>query len=639
MNLRPSRASDRTEPPAPVGGHPPDNPAIPAPRLPGSPSPLLRRAQRPARARRHPRGFQVTLVAGILLGIGGGSGAGWYYVANLLHAPSTNLVLYTAGYQKLQLTVVERGALESAENSDVICRVKAGTKGSTVATTIKWVIDDGSLVHRGQEVAELDSSGLEEQLKTQKISVDQDRSTWVQAEENYKIVVSQNESDIKSAGIAITLAQLDLDKFLHGDYLQTLKDIEGRTKIAESDLEMSRDRAAWADRMLRKGFYTASQTEAEHSRAESADIALKKVQEELRVLEDYTKKRTITDLESKLEEAKRALERVKLQAQAKEAAADIDRITKKSVYEQEAEHYREIEEEVTKGILLAPQDGLVVYYVSDQNRWGSGSQQSIVAQGEPVREGQRLMRIPNLNKMLVNTRVHEALVSRVRGESTRPTGFGETVRASLLITPDALVRLLGECGFAVLREDFRDQEVCVLVPGQPAQLRVDAFPERLLRAHVKSVATIASQQDWMSADVKVYQTLVALDEPLEGLRPGMSAEVTILVEDTAKEALTLPVQAILGTPAMGKSRKCFVMTQGRPQERDILVGLNNEKMAEIKSGLVAGEQVVLNPQTLLNEKEKAAFAALEQTALDKPGTEPHDPARDVQQTGHPESKR
>jgi multidrug efflux pump subunit AcrA (membrane-fusion protein) len=586
----------------------------------------IHRGSRLPQARRLSRGFKILLLAGFLLATGSVAAGAWFYFANLLHPPRTDLVTYTVGFEKLELTIVERGALESAENSDVVCRVKAGTKGSTVATTIKWVIEDGAQVHRGQEVAELDASGLEEQLKAEKIIVDQDRSAWIQAEENYKIVESQNDSDIKSAQIAITLAKLDLEKYVKGEYLQTVKDIEGRTNIAESDLEMCRERAAWADRMVKKGFYTTNQAEAEHSRTKSAEVALKKVQEELRVLEDFTKTRTVTDLQNKLDEARRALDRVIKQAKAKEVAADTDRLTKKSIYEQEEARYREIDEEINKCVLLAPQDGMVVYYVSEQSRWGSGSQQSIIAQGEPVREGQRLMRIPDLNKMLVNTRVHEALVSRVRGELTRPTGFGDTVRAALMTTPDALARLLGQTGFAVLREHFRDKEARVVYGGQPAHVRIDAFPDRLLRAHVKNVATVASQQDWMAADVKVYQTLVAIDEPLEGLKPGMSAEVTILVDDSVQPALTIPAQAILGTPAMGKYRKCFAMTEEGPQEREILVGLSNDKMAEIKSGLRAGEQVVLNPRALLSEKEKMKFAEPEKADFGKAAE--HKPAAD-----------
>jgi hypothetical protein len=43
-------------------------------------------------------------------------------------------------------TLVERGALDPVAASDVVCRVKSRTKGSTIATTIKWVIDDGAAV-------------------------------------------------------------------------------------------------------------------------------------------------------------------------------------------------------------------------------------------------------------------------------------------------------------------------------------------------------------------------------------------------------------------------------------------------------------------------------------------------------------
>jgi len=37
---------------------------------------------------------------------------------------------------------------------------------------------------------------------------------------------------------------------------------------------------------------------------------------------------------------------------------------------------------------------MVVYFVPEQARGGVGGQQAIVAQGESVREGQKLMRIP-----------------------------------------------------------------------------------------------------------------------------------------------------------------------------------------------------------------------------------------------------
>ena len=185
------------------------------------------------------------------------------------------LVTHTVKYGRLEQNIVERGNLESANNHDVICKVKAGAKNATTASTIKWVIDDGSRVKKGELLVELDDSGLQDQLKTQKNTLSTAEATKIKAEEDYNITISQNESDIKTAEITLELARIDLQKYLEGDYPQSLKDVEGKIKVAESDVEQQRDRAAWATRMAKKNYYTASQAQAEQSKLESLEIALK----------------------------------------------------------------------------------------------------------------------------------------------------------------------------------------------------------------------------------------------------------------------------------------------------------------------------------------------------------------------------
>src|SRR5262249_45991485 len=151
---------------------------------------------------------------------------------------------------------------------------------------------------------------------------------------------------------------------------------------------------------------------------------------------------------------------------------------------------------------------------------------------------------------------------------------------------DAFGRLLGQHEVMQdnIRDHFRDKEYYLASPGQKATVVVDAFYTRPLDGHVKNVATVASQQDWMTSDVKVYQTIVGIDESLDGLKPGMSAEVTIHIESTGDKVLALPIQAIIGGAESGKIRKCYVQTEAGPQERKIKVGLSNDKMAEIREG-------------------------------------------------------
>lgn len=484
--------------------------------------------------------------------------AAYVWVKKPFQKTRTDLVTHKVGYQTLELTIVERGALESANNSDVYCRVKAKAQGTTVASTIKWVIDDGSHVKKDDLIVDLDDSGLIEQLKNEKIVVDTKESEKILAEENYKITLSQNESNIKAAEIMLELAKIDLQKYLEGDFPQKLKLVEGQISQAESDLEAQRDRSAWAQRMVKKGYLTTSQAQAEQSKLEACDLNLHQYQESKRVLTDPLfgeKKRQETFLKNAVATAERELTRIKGQALGEEVKAKTDRETKRSIYLQESARYKEIEDEIKKCKITAPQDGLVVYYVPEQARYGGGSQQSIVAQGEPVREGQKLMQIPDLTHMLVNTKVHEALVSRVHS-------------------------------------------------GQPALVRVDSFPDRVLHGRIDSVATLSSQQDWLSADVKVYTTKVSIDEAVDNLKPGMSSEVTITIGDALEHVLTVPIQAVIGSAEMGKHRDLFVMTPNGPTQRSVVVGMSNETMAEIKEGIQEGEEVVLNPRSLVGDSVK-----------------------------------
>jgi hypothetical protein len=53
------------------------------------------------------------------------------------------------------------------------------------------------------------------------------------------------------------------------------------------------------------------------------------------------------------------------------------------------------------------------------------------------------MRIPNLTHMLVNVKVHESMISRVRGDEFEKTGYGEFRQVGLLTGPDLFSRMIG----------------------------------------------------------------------------------------------------------------------------------------------------------------------------------------------------
>jgi HlyD family secretion protein len=136
----------------------------------------------------------------------------------------------------------------------------------------------------------------------------------------------------------------------------------------------------WSERMVSRGYLSGAQAEADRARRDSARFTLAKAEEELRILQTYTRVREITDLQSKIEEARRALERVKQQAVAKEVQAATESVTKKSIYYQELDKYNDLEQQLSLCTIVAPQDGMVVYYIPEQSRFGS-TNGPIIAQG------------------------------------------------------------------------------------------------------------------------------------------------------------------------------------------------------------------------------------------------------------------
>jgi multidrug efflux pump subunit AcrA (membrane-fusion protein) len=165
-----------------------------------------------------------------------------------------------------------------------------------------------------------------------------------------------------------------------------------------------------------------------------------------------------------------------------------------------------------------------------------------------------------------------------------------------------------------LRHRFRQYEYRKIADGQRAYIRIDAMPDRQFVGYVRSVSAVASQTDSWFSDVKVYQTNVRIEGellpdgrvvPLEGeiLKPDMTAEVTIHVDASKEPVLVVPIQAIIGGAEMGAVREVFVKTDHGYERRQVTLGLYNEKMVEIRSGLQEGEQVVINPRVLLGENK------------------------------------
>ena len=406
----------------------------------------------------------------------------------------------------LQITVVDKGGLESSENKDAYCLVEG-------QTTIIMIKPEGTPVKKGDIVCQLDSASLKDQLVNQKI-------TTKSAEANHE-----------NAKLTREVAEIAVVEYEEGIYKQDLSTVEGEIKLAESDLSRAEDRLDWARRMFSKGYVSKATAVSEELTLKKAQFALEQAQSKKKVLVDYTRGKTVKELKSEVEKAR------------------SDELAKKATYALEDSKEKKLEKQIAYCDILAPADGLVVY-ANDPSR-AFGSNQAQIEEGATVRERQKIFSLPDISRMQVNTKVHESQIDK-------------------------------------------------LATGMKAKIRVDAFASETLDGTVIDVAPLPDSTNFFSSDIKVYTTKVRIDRPLPGLKPGMTAQVEILV-DRKNDVLTVPVLAILQFHGKDHVSKKI---DDRYVETEVELGVSNEKYVEVLKGINEGDVVAMSPMSLMTDDEK-----------------------------------
>jgi multidrug efflux pump subunit AcrA (membrane-fusion protein) len=213
----------------------------------------------------------------------------------------------------------------------------------------------------------------------------------------------------------------------------------------------------------------------------------------------------------------------------------------------DAARVKELEAELEKCVIKAPMEGIAVYVQPPRGRVGGAA--GIVAVGEPVKEGQKLVQVVDLRKMLIVTNVGEAAVASVR-------------------------------------------------VGQVVHVQVDAFAGKPVAGKVARVS--ANPAGNGRAGARVYPVTVALDEPLDGLKPGMSADVRISIGER-KNVLLAPQGAV----RFGRNGSyCFVKEGDKLVEREVKTGGTDGTNIEITDGLKEGDTILADPAAVLGKPKE-----------------------------------
>ncbi len=144
-------------------------------------------------------------------------------------------------------------------------------------------------------------------------------------------------------------------------------------------------------------------------------------------------------------------------------------------------------------------------------------------------------------------------------------------------------------------------------PEQQAKITVAAFPDETFTGKVLKKAPLADPEDWINPDHKVYTTDVSIDGTHDSLKTGMTAKVEIMIEEL-EEVIIVPVQTVI---SRGGKKFCYVLASQEAEPREVETGGFNNDFVEIKSGLLEGEKVLLNPPRLTESKPQNKTATEE----------------------------
>jgi RND family efflux transporter MFP subunit len=182
------------------------------------------------------------------------------------------------------------------------------------------------------------------------------------------------------------------------------------------------------------------------------------------------------------------------------------------------------------------------------------------------------------------------------GESVAPIPPGVNIS-----TASGAIVALADLATLEMEADVSEANVAKLVDGQPAEVSVEAFPDRRYKAILRQVIPTA---DRTKATVLTKVTLVEKDKDL---KPEMSAKVTFLQPQAdpaaaanvpAKPTILVPQAAIVtrdGGP------KVFEIVDGKARMRSITTGGTRNDSVVVTDGLAGSELLVSRPGDTLKD--------------------------------------
>ena len=221
-----------------------------------------------------------------------------------------------------------------------------------------------------------------------------------------------------------------------------------------------------------------------------------------------------------------------------------------------------------------------------------------------------------------------------------PVRQGESVVPGVQSSAGTTIMTIADMSIVTAEVKVDESDIVSIKLDQTAEISVDAIPNRTFTGHVieigntailRSTGLAASQSNTSSQEAKDFKVVVAMDNPPDEIRPGLSSSAKITTA-TRKNVLGIPIQALtvrtkgdLDTrpnkplnpdPATVKANKeeltgVFVISNGKADFHKVEQGISGQTDVEVLSGLKEGDQIITGPYQVIRTIKQGALTKID----------------------------
>ncbi len=203
---------------------------------------------------------------------------------------------------------------------------------------------------------------------------------------------------------------------------------------------------------------------------------------------------------------------------------------------------------------------------------------------------------------------------------------GETAVTGTMNNPGTVLLTIADLSVVEAEIEIDETDIVNVTVGQPAEVRIDAFPDVVFSAQVSEVgkSPIGSLQAGANQAIN-FKVVVRLLDTVLGARPGLSCTADITTA-TRESALAVPIQSLIlreveldeqgnivqrdpieqlmaeieqpgatDDSELEEAEGAFVVRDGRVVFVPIQIGIAGDRHFEVLEGLQDGDEVVVGP--------------------------------------------